>query len=93
VPEINHESLALAMAEDLAEIARTHMPFGKYGPAAFPPRGRPIYELPSEYLGWFERNGWPSGRLGELLKMVYQMKVDGSGDVIFAELKVRLSRR
>lgn len=92
MPEINRESLALAMAEDLAEIARTHMPFGKYGPAVCPPRGRLIYELPSEYLGWFERKGWPAGRLGELLKMVYQMKVDGSGDVIFGELRNRRSR-
>jgi uncharacterized protein (DUF3820 family) len=48
----------------------------------------PIYDLPSEYLGWFERKGWPKGRLGELLKIVYQMKVDGA-DVAFDEMRRR----
>lgn len=67
------------MAADLAEIARTRMPFGKFGPAHFPPRGVPIYDLPVEYLGWFAgQGGFPRGRLGELLRMVYQMKVDGA---------------
>ncbi len=67
------------MAADLAEIGRTHMPFGKFGPASFPPRGIPIYDLPAEYLMWFaNKAGFPKGRLGELLQMVYQMKADGS---------------
>lgn len=67
------------MAADLAEIQRTRMPFGKFGPRACPPDGMPIHDLPSEYLGWFAQRGWPRGRIGELLRMVYQMKVDGSG--------------
>ena len=29
------------------------MPFGKYGPLHFPPRGVPLYDLPVEYLAWF----------------------------------------
>ena len=87
--EIDPESLALAMAEDLAEIARTRMPFGKFGPKNWPPHGRPIQELPAEYLGWFEKKGWPKGRLGELLRMVYQMKVDGSGEIIFGNSQGR----
>ncbi len=67
------------MAADLAEIARTHMPFGKFGPSFLPPRGVPIYDLPVEYLGWFAgKGGFPRGRLGELLRMVHQMKVDGA---------------
>lgn len=72
------ETLAARMAADLAEIARTFMPFGKYGPGNFPPRGVPIYDLPVEYLGFFEKKGFPRGRLGELLRMVYQMKADGA---------------
>ncbi len=71
------------MQRDLAEIGRTCMPFGKYGPAHCPPNGVPIYDLPAEYLAWFEKKGgFPKGRLGLLLKMVYQMKVDGS-DLVF----------
>jgi uncharacterized protein (DUF3820 family) len=78
MPFIDPQSLAHDMADDLAEIERTHMPFGKFGPAHFPPRGVPIYDLPVEYLAWFPRKGgFPRGRLGDLLGIVHQMKVDG----------------
>jgi len=70
--------LAEHMAADLAIIARTRMPFGKFGPEHFPPRGIPIYDLSAEYLQWFSQRGWPSGELGRLLQIVYQMKADGS---------------
>jgi len=77
------DDLAQQMQRDLAEIGRTHMPFGKYGPAHHPPHGIPIYDIPVEYLGWFaNKAGFPKGRLGTLLKMVHQMKVDGS-DLVF----------
>ena len=69
------------MATDLAEIGRTTIPFGKYGPKEFPPRGVPLYDLPVEYLQWFVRRGFPQGRLGELLRIVHQMKVDGCNEV------------
>jgi uncharacterized protein (DUF3820 family) len=72
------DSLADHMAADLADIARLHMPFGKFGPDHFPPRGVPIYDLPAEYLQWFAQRGWPRGELGRLLRIVYQMKADGS---------------
>lgn len=80
--------LALRMAEDLASIERMHMPFGKFGPQHFPPRGVPIYDLPAEYLAWFAQKGFPKGRLGELLKIVHQMKVDGS-DFAFDPMRKR----
>lgn len=66
------------MTADLADIARLHMPFGKFGPDNFPPLGIPIYDLPAEYLQWFSQRGWPRGELGRLLRIVHQMKVDGS---------------
>nr|WP_306301498.1 DUF3820 family protein [Verrucomicrobium spinosum] len=44
------EELAARMASDLADIERTHMPFGKFGPQHFPPHGIPIFDLPAEYL-------------------------------------------
>ncbi len=80
--------LAAHMAADLREIEACRMPFGKYGPAPFPPSGVPIFDLPVEYLGWFARTTWPRGRLGELLRLVYQMKVDGA-DVAFDEMRRR----
>lgn len=77
---------------ELQEIAETRMPFGRYGPRHFPPRGLPIYNLPAEYLQYFATRGWPSGRLGELLSIVYQMKADG-GDAIFEALRQRAGGR
>jgi uncharacterized protein len=72
-------TLAARMASELREIANLSMPFGKFGPAHFPPKGVPIYDLPVEYLGWFAaKGGFPKGRLGQLLEIVYQMKVDGN---------------
>jgi uncharacterized protein (DUF3820 family) len=82
-------ALAARMAEDLRAIELTRMPFGRFGPKTFPPNGTPIYDLPVEYLGWFERKAnWPRGRLGELLRIVYQMKADGS-DFAFDEMRRR----
>ena len=76
-------------AETMAEISNTHMPFGKYGPGQCPPKGLPIYELPFEYLEWFQYNGGlPGGRLGELLELVYHIKKDGAGEV-FAPLRLK----
>jgi uncharacterized protein (DUF3820 family) len=84
--------LADWMAADLAEIEQMRMPFGKFGPAHFPPAGLPIYDLPAEYLAWFAQHGWPKSRLGELLHMVYQMKVDGS-DLAFEPMRQRAGGR
>ena len=87
------DDIPLRMASDLAEIERTCMPYGKYGPKAFPPRGVPIFDLPADYLSWFAmRAGFPKGRLGVLLKMVYQMKTDGS-DFVFEAMRSRLGGR
>ncbi|QJE98070.1 DUF3820 family protein [Luteolibacter luteus] len=70
----------------LNEIGRTRMPFGKYGRAAVPPAGMPIYDLPIEYLGWFKERGFPKGRLGELLAIVYEVKCVGM-DTVFDPLR------
>ena len=90
---MDEERLRDFMAADLADIAATRMPFGKFGPAHFPPRGVPLYDLPVEYLAWFARKAcFPQGRLGELLRMVHQMKVDGLEE-IFDPLRRRAGGR
>ena len=71
--EFTHELRAM-----LAELATARMPFGRFGPAKFPPQGLPVYELPYEYLAFFERKGYPRGRLGEQLKFVHDIKRDGA---------------
>lgn len=90
---MDEERLRDFMAADLADLATVRMPFGKFGPAHFPPHGVPLYDLPVEYLAWFARkNCFPKGRLGELLRMVHQMKVDGL-DEIFDPLRRRTGGR
>jgi len=69
------DALRARALADLEDIARTVMPFGRCA-------GRRLYELPAEYLQWFVAKGWPKGRLGVLMQMVFQMKADGS-DVAF----------
>lgn len=70
----------------LVEIGRMRMPFGKYGPKEYPPRGVPIMDLPPEYLAWFKMNGFPKGRLGELLEQVFEIKAVGM-DAVFDPMR------
>ena len=65
----------------LAEIDRMHMPFGKFGPAHYPPSGVPLMDLPPEYLAWFKERGFPKGRLGELMEWIFEIKASGADSV------------
>ena len=54
----------------LLELAKMRMPFGKY-------KGRLLIDLPEPYVVWFSRKGFPAGKLGEMLRTVYVIKVNG----------------
>ena len=54
----------------LLELARTRMPFGKY-------KDRLLIDLPEPYVVWFAQEGFPKGRLGDMLRTVYEIKVNG----------------
>ena len=88
------KDLAQRMAEDLAEIERTCMPYGKFGPQFHPPNGVPLYDLPAEYLSWFAHkpDGFPKGKLGRLMEIVFHMKADGS-DMAFDAMRRRAGGR
>ena len=90
--EYNREADRELFAQTLAEIERYHMPFGKYGPKHHPPRGVPIYDLPLEYLVWFQQKGFPKGRLGELLEIICHAK-SGGADKIFDIMRARAGGR
>lgn len=55
---------------DLKLALHTPMPFGKY-------KGRQLIDLPEPYLVWFHREGFPKGKLGEQLALVYEIKLNG----------------
>lgn len=56
--------------ELLLELVQMKMPFGKY-------EGRLLCNLPVSYLEWFNRNGFPKGKLGILLQTMYEIKLNG----------------
>ncbi len=51
------------------------MPFGKYA-------GRRLYHLPEPYLVWFHQQGFPAGKLGEQLALMYEIKLNGLERVV-----------
>jgi uncharacterized protein (DUF3820 family) len=57
-----------ANRERFVEMANYRMPFGKY-------EGRRLLDLPEAYLIWFMREGLPPGKLGEMMRAVYEVKV------------------
>lgn len=61
--------------EQLVELANTKMPFGKY-------KGRYLVELPEHYVIWYNTKGFPKGKLGEQLQLIYEIKVNGLEDLI-----------
>ena len=69
IPELEQEK------EFLREINNMEMPFGKY-------KGRKLIDLPSYYIEWFERKGFPEGKLGALLRLVYEVKLNGLEEMV-----------
>lgn len=57
-------------SEELLELAKMKMPFGKYS-------GRLLIDLPEPYVVWFYQQGLPSGKLGKALATIYEVKVNG----------------
>jgi len=56
--------------EFLVKVANTKMPFGRYA-------GTYLIDLPDRYIVWFSNKGYPEGELGEMLKLVYEIQLNG----------------
>jgi uncharacterized protein (DUF3820 family) len=46
------------------------MPYGKY-------KGRQLLDLPEPYLVWYHSKGFPQGKLGAQLALIYEVKLNG----------------
>ncbi|MCB1648853.1 MAG: DUF3820 family protein [Pseudomonadales bacterium] len=64
----------------LLEAINQTMPFGKY-------RGRRLLELPEPYLVWFHKQGFPPGKLGEQLALIYEVKLNGMEPLLYPLLQ------
>ncbi len=61
--------------ELLLSLVQMKMPFGRY-------QGTLLCNLPVSYLEWFNRKGFPEGKLGVLLETMYVIKLNGLEDLL-----------
>lgn len=60
----------MSSEQEMVAAINQKMPFGKYA-------GRKLLQLPEPYLVWFHANGFPDGKLGQQLALVYEIKLNG----------------
>jgi uncharacterized protein len=56
--------------ELMLKLAGMRMPFGRY-------KNRLLLDLPEPYLVWFSQQGFPEGQLGDMLRTMYEIKLNG----------------
>jgi uncharacterized protein len=67
----------------LLDLVKMKMPFGKY-------KNTVLCNLPTYYLEWFQRKGFPQGKLGILLQTLYEIKLNGL-EYLLEPLKTKTS--
>ena len=66
--------------QELLDSINQTMPFGKY-------KGYKLLELPEPYLVWFHNQGFPEGKLGQQLGLMYEIKLNGLENMLKPLLK------
>ena len=59
----------------LIELANYKMPFGKY-------KGYYLVNIPEYYYSWYQRKGFPQGKLGRMMQEILEIKINGLEDLI-----------
>jgi uncharacterized protein len=67
---ITMENNQIKNREYLLKLAKARMPFGKY-------KNKRLIDLPEPYVVWFSQKGFPKGELGEMMQIIYEIKVNG----------------
>ena len=55
---------------ELVEAVNYTMPFGAH-------KGKALLLLPEHYLVWYHQKGFPEGKLGKYMHLMYEIKVNG----------------
>tara|TARA_R110001599_G_scaffold144948_3_gene327067 strand:+ start:4340 stop:4561 length:222 start_codon:yes stop_codon:yes gene_type:complete len=59
----------------LIDVSKMKMPYGKY-------KGTFLIDLPEHYIVWYNNKGFPKGKLGLMLGLVYELKLNGLEDIV-----------
>ncbi len=59
----------------LIDTANMKMPFGKY-------KGTFLIDIPEYYLVWYKNKGFPAGKLGKMMALVYELQLNGLEDIL-----------
>lgn len=59
----------------LIDTSKMRMPYGKY-------KDTFLIDLPEQYVVWYNNKGFPKGKLGQMLGLVYELKLNGLEDLI-----------
>ena len=59
----------------LVDTANMKMPFGKY-------KGTFLIDIPEYYMVWYKNKGFPKGKLGQMMGLVYELKLNGLEDIL-----------
>ncbi|HLW40064.1 MAG TPA: DUF3820 family protein [Brumimicrobium sp.] len=56
--------------QELVQLANMRMPFGKY-------KGYFLIDIPEYYYVWYRNKGFPDGKLGNQMQLIYEIKLNG----------------
>jgi uncharacterized protein (DUF3820 family) len=54
----------------LLDVSKMKMPYGAH-------KGIFLIDLPEHYIVWYHNKGFPKGRLGQMLGLVYELQLNG----------------
>jgi len=71
---------------ELVEAVNYNMPFGAH-------KGKALLLLPEHYLVWYHQKGFPDGKLGKYMHLMYEIKVNGLENELRPLLKSKTKPR